>query len=272
MMRRRYSKPVDVGGLLAKLASGKRTWMGIELEHAPRSASHSERWMVPGERTIYGTRHEAVREWLRQNPRSYGPYTLEHRRTFYRNKTYGGGLRTTEWILARGEQKLGAWGRRPPRATIAEFIRNDRRRRQEIAKTSQLGWRTFHWSFSHMRLKSPAQGTIWDGPELVVQEGHWSTDEAIRGHSGIHACRLPIEADWKEALRPHDMPWGPLVALCERFGKYVLGEVGWRAEWVIIREILCPTAEVARVVQMIYPEVKVHVAPEGHWCANKGRD
>jgi hypothetical protein len=45
----------------------------------------------------------------------------------------------------------------------------------------------------------------------------------------------------------------------ERFGRYVLGTEGWRAEWVVIRELMAPDTETALALMQRYRDVKVHV-------------
>lgn len=61
------------------------------------------------------------------------------------------------------------------------------------------------------------------------------------------------------------MPYGPVLGVLERFGKFVLGSVGWRAEWVIIKELMCADEALAEHVCRAYPEIPVSVAPKGHW-------
>ena len=41
--------------------------------------------------------------------------------------------------------------------------------------------------------------------------------------------------------------------------RHVLGTEGWRAEWVVIRELLAPDAPTALALMRSYPEVRVHV-------------
>lgn len=266
--RTKAKAPVNVSSLLAKLAAGKRRWMNIELEYVPRSASHSERWMLPGNSQIFSNRQQAIRFYCAQHPRTYGPYSLEREWP----GRYSTKLSECTWNLQLGGTILEHWHKRPSRWAIAQGIKKHRLQVAAIKRQSHFGWRTFDWSFFHMRLKSPTQKTIWDGPELIVPESQWSTEEAVRGRAGIHACRLPLDADWKEARQPHDMPRAPILALCERFGRYVLGEVGWRAEWVIIRELLVPSENIAQVIRYIYPEVVVHVASPDHWIHTSKKD
>jgi hypothetical protein len=47
--------------------------------------------------------------------------------------------------------------------------------------------------------------------------------------------------------------------IVERFGRYVLGTVGWQAEWVAIREQMAPGTETALKLMRRYPEVRIHV-------------
>jgi hypothetical protein len=47
--------------------------------------------------------------------------------------------------------------------------------------------------------------------------------------------------------------------IVERFGRYVLGTEGWRAEWCVIRELMAPDAKTALALMKRYPKVKVHV-------------
>lgn len=61
------------------------------------------------------------------------------------------------------------------------------------------------------------------------------------------------------------MPRYPILTLVERFGRFVLGSEGWRAEWVIIKEILAPDEATARALRRVYPELPISVAREGHW-------
>jgi len=57
-------------------------------------------------------------------------------------------------------------------------------------------------------------------------------------------------------------PPAPLVTgLVERFGRYVLGTEGWRAEWVVIRKLRAPTPEIAEALARAYPEVEI---ADGH--------
>jgi hypothetical protein len=62
-----------------------------------------------------------------------------------------------------------------------------------------------------------------------------------------------------------DARWFPEIGRCdvhgivERFGRYVLGTEGWRAEWVIIRELMAPDTNTALALMQRYPEAKIHV-------------
>ena len=47
--------------------------------------------------------------------------------------------------------------------------------------------------------------------------------------------------------------------IVERYGRYVLGTEGWRAEWVVIRELMAPDIATALKLMRQYPEVRVHI-------------
>lgn len=52
-----------------------------------------------------------------------------------------------------------------------------------------------------------------------------------------------------------DLP--TISGIVERFGRYVLGTEGWRAEWVIIRKLLAPNTEIGLALERAYPDVEV---------------
>jgi hypothetical protein len=84
---------------------------------------------------------------------------------------------------------------------------------------------------------------------VVGERGH-------RGHTGIHARRMP--SDWHRA-DPSLTETGncDVHGIVERFGRYVLGTEGWRAEWVVIRELMAPDTETALALLRKYPDVHV---------------
>ena len=106
-------------------------------------------------------------------------------------------------------------------------------------------------------LKAPLEGNPWH--EASFRAEQWADSDAVRGVAGIHARRMPC--DWRRV----DPGSFPEVGRCdvhgivERFGRYVLGTEGWRAEWVVIRELMAPDTKTALAMMQRYPEVKVHV-------------
>lgn len=141
--------------------------------------------------------------------------------------------------------------------------------RPDPAQPDTLGWREWRWveptdpRHIHGHLESPSQRTPWPEAELVVP--HWDDGDAVRGVSGIHAHLVPKH--WKIVCQQS----GEYVALddpmrvhgiVERFGKYVLGTEGWRAEWVIIKELMAPSTEVGLKIEQAYPDVIVHYPEE----------
>jgi hypothetical protein len=115
-----------------------------------------------------------------------------------------------------------------------------------------------------------------------VPEAKWSFSAAVRGKAGIHAARMPY--DWRRAslkdteleafaitgttqlawiainstFNSGDLPETHIIGIVERFGKYVLGTEGWRAEWVIIKALKAPTTEVGLLLEQAYPDVEVY--------------
>src|SRR5260370_5901316 len=144
---------------------------------------------------------------------------------------------------------------------IMDEIRNGARRERfqfsevDPSIPNTLGWRGWDWDSSRNLLCSQVQLTPWEGPDIRVPK--WDTSEAVRGAHGIHACLMPL--DWTKAHPLNtDMPTSQITGVVERFGKYVLGTEGWRAEWVIIRKLLAPTLELGLLIEMAYPDVEVH--------------
>lgn len=107
-------------------------------------------------------------------------------------------------------------------------------------------------------LQSPQQETLWEQGELRCEK--WDKDEAVRGKSGIHALLAP--ENWRDLAWEYQIGQTQITGLVERMGKFVLGEDGWRAEWVIIRELSVPTQDLADKLKLTYPEVTIHVDKE----------
>src|SRR5882672_8068200 len=161
--------------------------------------------------------------------------------------------------------------RKKYRALFSKFIKEIREewvaRRRSIPDPrapDTLGWRIWHWDDKKQRLISPSLRTIWHTPELRVET--WNTSDAVRGKAGIHAARMPY--DWRRAslagteLNGYVAPYekGTIVGVVERFGKYVLGTEGWRAEWVMIRSLKAPSTEIGLALEQAYPDVEIYYA------------
>lgn len=200
---------------------------------------------------------KAVREYLRTRPRKYGHYTAQWVHT--------------AWRLSFPDQwppKVCEWPHRPTRKDIADAIRAHRASPAYAALPAvdapdTLGWRAWYWERGH--LVSPYRHTPWETPECIADA--WTDDGALRGTAGIHALRLP--RNWLRA-RWEDSDWGKqheitafviVTGVVERFRRYVLGTDGWRAEWVIIRELMAPDVRTMIALMRTYPEVRVHLSP-----------
>lgn len=146
--------------------------------------------------------------------------------------------------------------------TYKKYIGDKRLSWPDPNKPDTLGWRVWHWDPVKRLLKSPSQGTYWHAGELRVP--HWDTQSVVRGHAGIHAALMPY--DWLRAsLDGTELEFfktqpvkNTIVGTVERYGKYVLGTEGWRAEWVIIKSLKATTTEIGLALEQAYPDVEVH--------------
>lgn len=140
-----------------------------------------------------------------------------------------------------------------------------------------LGWRAWYW-YSADRVSepplliSPHMHTPWRAPELHVEQP-WDDQQILRGMSGIHARLMP--RDWRKAGWPmlsekegpqDDLPF-LVTGVVERFGRYVMGTTGWRAEWVVIRALMAKTTDIGLALESKYPDIPVYYReeePHGH--------
>jgi hypothetical protein len=179
------------------------------------------------------------------------------------------------WLLARLRERAGDEATSNPssivRATLArerqmreqrEMLRRAAMVRRAAAQPDPhapdtLGWRIWHWDAERQLLCSPQQGTLWYSAELRVER--WDESSVLRGVAGIHARRMPrnwLQAEWGDHDLAATYP-NCLSGVVERFGNYVLGTSGWRAEWVVIRKLRAPTSEVGLALETAYPEVEI---------------
>ncbi len=159
---------------------------------------------------------------------------------------------------------------------------------------STLGWRGWIWDEVSETLLSPVIGTTWESAELRAEV--YAPIKEIRSAAGIHAYRVPTDRKAKVCetileIQEAQNSFGKLVRLSppvnkkhigfaneefsqsvvkipispvflhgivERFGQYVLGEIGWRSEWAVIRELVAPTTALGLKLEQRFPEVKVH--------------
>jgi hypothetical protein len=118
-----------------------------------------------------------------------------------------------------------------------------------------VGLKALRWK--HGALYSPTYGTRWDS--CVLKAKYWSNQDALRGMTGIHAAwptvdrrKLPTEL-WGY-LHYHDQG---VIAELVGWGQCVVGDIGWRAETVMLRKIYVIDARITAQVQRAYPEVEV---------------
>ena len=173
-----------------------------------------------------------------------------------------------EWTV-RYRDFIYAWERKPSRSQVAAKVRFlracDRAARPSTTLPDTLGFREWLFDEDTGRLVSPTQGTPWETDRL--EAAVWSTSSMVRGVAGIHAKRMPV--DWTLLRQAVDENWSlfspvrgtKVTGVVERFGQYVLGTEGWRAERVVIRELCAPTPEIMLRLMASYPSVKVHLSP-----------
>lgn len=159
------------------------------------------------------------------------------------------------WIC----QSNGSWLRAglPPPVILTPLQQLDHMR-PDPKLPDTLGFREWRWQADDKVLQSPVQGTLWETECLSAEV--WDEGEAIRGVAGIHALLVPRH--WKILC---ELGFGPFPAspvtvrgIVERYGKYVLGTEGWRAEQVVIRELLAPSTDIGLDLEQRYPNVIVH--------------
>jgi hypothetical protein len=133
--------------------------------------------------------------------------------------------------------------------------------RPDPKQPDTMGWRAWVWHPGIKMLVSPHQYTPWTVDRLIAER--WSDEDALRGAAGIHARLVPKH--WKIIGWPDDESSSGLddkpelvTGIVERFGRYVLGTEGWRAEQVVIRELMAPSTEIGLALEQRYPDVIVH--------------
>lgn len=161
--------------------------------------------------------------------------------------------------MAQSERYIYNFGQVPavdPTVTGLLRIANALSTFPDPAFSTTYGYRTWNLDLIAGHLVSPIQLTPWHDAELHCET--WNESDVVRGVAGIHAHLVPWE--WKESAKHVDAAFAgsiPIAGLVERFGRFVLGTEGWRAEWVIIRALHAPSRHVALVLRDIYPEVEV---------------
>jgi len=137
-----------------------------------------------------------------------------------------------------------------PSGLVPNFLKADPK------QPDTLGWREWTWNAENECLQSPSQGTLW--PTERHKADKWNKDDAVRGVAGIHALLVPRHWKILGDFGAYPLYGSTITGIVERFGKYVLGTEGWRAEQVVIKELLAPTTEIGLKLEQKYPNVIVH--------------
>jgi len=148
------------------------------------------------------------------------------------------------------------------RRRAAEVLRRNRARLL-IARASQpnprastlLGWRKWRWDSNINCLISPLRLTVWTSEMLTADR--WDDSYAVSGVCGVHAHRLPRK--FQRHLSNLRISKKNVVGVVERFGRAVVGQEGWRAEQVVIRELFAPDQDMFIALQGAYPGATVYL-------------
>lgn len=144
-----------------------------------------------------------------------------------------------------------------------------------------FGWRYWHWSPTRRTLCSPYYRTVWRESEFWAK--NWKDRPGSgeeRNVAGIHAAKAPV--DWwqrkNSELRevgtsgthssisanveigdclPHLDDEVVIQGIVEKFGGFVRGTRGWRAEMVVIIEFLAPNTTIGLQLEQAFPDVPV---------------
>lgn len=200
IMKHRHRRLPDSKTLLDQLSSDTITRFGVRMLFNARM----KEWRLKdvGGSQVYHSKRECLLAYFASYGRQYGsvksPYTLRKKleADLYTKRQH------VSWRLVnKADQVVASWLVRPNRKELANTLRRLRNSdsRPSYSRPDTLGWRTFGWHPTKHCLVSPVQGTLWDTPEMRVED--WNESSVVRGHAGIHACRLP-RGDWRTAQRP----------------------------------------------------------------------
>lgn len=191
------------------------------------------------------------------NPQSAGAII------FMTTGDFGRIVRLMGWIVYFGEDILCKLDHKPDDGEIRSYFRQwwaRLPRPKSRPAPDHLGWRHWRWESGRKLLVSPAYPAIWIDGELRCDRPIDMTTPEPDGEYGIHAYLLPrypklIAGDWRNDGGSQTI-WG----VVERLGDSVVGEKGWRAEWVIIRELHVPPT-VIEDVSAAYPHIPMYETP-----------
>lgn len=165
-----------------------------------------------------------------------------------------------------------------------------------------LGWRGWIWDEISQRLLSPVFGIPWDAAECradmydpvedirnkkgihaYLVPKNWKMHNCETMHFVLENYRIAglVKESFSSGSRfksyistpqnkghhgpprlVEEIKALPVHGIVERFGQFQVGEIGWRSEWAVIRELLAPNREVGLKLERMFPEVKVHFPEE----------
>jgi len=108
-------------------------------------------------------------------------------------------------------------------------------------------------------LRSPTQRTPWQSHVMKVP--HWRESDVVRGQAGIHAAWPTLEPG-KLAGELYGGYYNPMnekdvIVEVVGWGRCAVGDMGWRAENVMIKKVYAQTPYQVKQIAARYPEVEV---------------
>ena len=105
---------------------------------------------------------------------------------------------------------------------------------------------------------------VWTSSRVRAES--FTVSDVVHGDTGIHAYRMPGDVDGWLRGAPTFLYFTrenlqDVYGIVERFGLYVLGTEGWRAEEAVIRKLWANSPEQAALLRAAYPDVEVESLP-----------
>jgi hypothetical protein len=209
---------------------------------------------------LYAVWRKHERSWASQSKRDVALDWFRHRwRTVWQKRYWKLEYKPRpypQWhLLFRGEVIENYSVNPPSRSAILATAWREWRNSPSPTIPNYFGFRKWRWDEGLQRLTSPYQRTVWETAELHAHQ--FAPGSLVSGVAGIHARLVP--RNWWRLRTPEEQEvFGVVVwGIVERFGAYVLGEQGWRAEHAVIRVLLAQSLRMQYDLERAYPGVPI---------------